>query len=138
MQCHILSELEGKLKTASLTLGQLIKSKEQAILLMSTGKKILFAFKKDSLQVIVEDLEKWQARFDLCWMLIMRMESRFIDDQLSRETQKPAAAQSQFILTAGGIRDAARANLTNEYLGGVTWLETSLSSVTKLAPSHVL
>ena len=70
--------------------------------------------------------------------MIMRMESRFIDDQLSRETQKAEAAQPQFILTARGIRDAARANLTNEYSGGVTWLATSLSSITKLAPSHVL
>ena len=138
MQCHILSELEGKLKTASLTLDQLIKSREQGIVLMSARKKIFFAFKKDSLQVIVEDLEKWQARFDPCWMLIMRMESRFVDDQLSRETQKPAAAQSQFILTAGGIRDAALANMTNGYSGGMTWLETSLSSVTKLPYSNVL
>lgn len=113
-------------------------SKEQGIVMMSTSKKIFFAFKKNSLQVIVEDLEKWQARFDPCWMLIMRIESRLVDDRLFRETQKPAAAQSQFIVTAGGIRDAAKANLTNEYSGGMVWLDTSLSSVTKLPSSNVL
>ncbi|KAH8597416.1 hypothetical protein B0O99DRAFT_617450 [Bisporella sp. PMI_857] len=138
IQCHILSELEGKLKTATLTLDQLIKSKERGIVLMSAGKKLLYAFKKDSLQVIVEDLEKWQARFDPCWMLIMRLDSRYIDDQLFKETRKPAAAQSQFILTAGEIREAARANLADSPAVEATRLDNNLSNVEVLPYSQVL
>lgn len=144
VQSRVLSELEGKLKTATLTMGQLIshekeqekeqekekekekeweKEKEKenerekdkdvdfaavvkALGKMSPMKKVRYAFEKDSLNRIINDLENWQRRFDPSWMLIMRMADDKIDQQLDQEERK--SKQSQFIMAAKGVRDAAR------------------------------
>lgn len=122
MQSRVLSELEGKLKTATLTLDQLIEKKARVkededrklvermkgLAAMTRGRKAKYAFKKGALEGIVEDLEKWQARFDPCWMLILRMESRAVGTQLSREASKPKLDQSPFIMAAKDIRELAR------------------------------
>jgi hypothetical protein len=127
VQSRVLSELEGKLKTATLTMDQLItyenqerereKQKERdpdfpamvkALEKMTSKKKFKYAFKKDSLEKIFDDLETWQKRFDPSWMLIMRMADSKIDAQLSQEEQKPRPHQTGFIMAAKGVRDAAR------------------------------
>jgi hypothetical protein len=128
MQSLLLSELEGQLKTATLTLDQLIeknrraKSHEESNIIdrmkglatMASGSKAKYAFKKNSLQALVDDLEKWQRRFDPCWMLIMRIESRSIDNELSQEIQKPSSHQNSFIMMAKEMRDAVNATLEKD------------------------
>ncbi|OBT52224.1 hypothetical protein VE04_07538 [Pseudogymnoascus sp. 24MN13] len=138
MQSLLLSELEGQLKTATLTLDQLIeKSKRgksrtesniidrmKSLVVMTPGQKIKYAFEKGTLQDLVNGLEKWQGRFDPCWMLIMRIESRSIDNELSRETQKPPAQQIPFIMAAKEMRDAVHATLVeNPAVEVPIWLD---------------
>lgn len=116
VQTRVLSELEGKLKTATLTIDQLIageKDKDinftemaRALGKMAPMKKVKYAFKKDALEKIIEDLENWQRRFDPSWMLIIRMTDENIDQQLDQEEKK--FRQTSFIMAAKGVRDAAR------------------------------
>lgn len=134
VQSRVLSELEGKLKTATLTMDQLIthhkdlqplskidkdsKGKKErdpdfpkmveALEKMHPKKKFKYAFKKDSLEKIIDDLENWQKRFDPSWMLIMRMADEKIDVQLRDEEMKPWTRRAGFIMAAKGVRDAAR------------------------------
>jgi hypothetical protein len=116
VQARVLSELEGKLKTATLTMDQLIageKDKDidlvemaKALQKMALMKKVKYAFKKERLEKIIEELESWQRRFDPSWMLIIRMTDEKIDQQLDQEEKKPR--QTSFIMAAKGVRDAAR------------------------------
>jgi hypothetical protein len=116
VQARVLSELEGKLKTATLTMDQLIageKDKDidiaemsKALRKMTPMKKVKYGFKKDALEKIIEDLENWQRRFDPSWMLIIRMTDEKIDQQLDQEEKKPR--KTSFIMAAKGVRDAAR------------------------------
>jgi hypothetical protein len=109
MQSQVLSQLEGKLKTASLIIEQLKKEKREEkkskaksnpknanwkhddrdITTMMKGlgdmkasSKMKYVSKKKALIEIVEEIEKWQARYDPSWILIMQMSSKHIDDEL--------------------------------------------------------
>ncbi|KAE8445736.1 hypothetical protein EG329_012915 [Mollisiaceae sp. DMI_Dod_QoI] len=125
VQSRVLSELEGKLKTATLTMDQLIlhekenkdEGKEQkqefdmkamakAFEKMAPRKKVRYAFKKESLEAIRDDLENWQRRFDPSWMLTMLITDSLVDEQLEQEEKNPQ--QTKFIMAAKGVRDAAR------------------------------
>jgi hypothetical protein len=137
MQSQVLSQLEGKLKTASLVIEQLMiqkredekgmglgkKDKEnwvhddRDIVTMMKGltdmkatKKAKYVSKKDSLFKVLEEIEKWQARYDPTWILIMQMSIGNIDEQLDKEEQKPQLNQIPIIMAAKGIRDAIRAS----------------------------
>jgi len=138
MQSLLLSELEGQLKTATFTLDQLIRENKRAksheesniidrmkgLATMTPSSKTKYAFKKNSIQAVVDDLEKWQRRFDPCWMLIMRIESRSIDNELSQEMQKPSSQQNSFIMMAREIRDAVNATLEKDSADGAAiWLD---------------
>jgi hypothetical protein len=125
LQSHILSYLEGKLKDATLTINQLIETKKRieghdekdlvarikSLTAMGPGKKTRYAFRREALEAIVADLEKWQERFDPTWMLMMRMEYRAIDEMLTAESQKPRSDQSSFIMNAKAMRDTARLSM---------------------------
>jgi hypothetical protein len=116
VQSRVLSEFEGKLKTATLMMDQLIAGEKdrdfdfgkmaKALGKMATRKKVRYSFKKGALEKIIEDLESWQKRFDPSWMLIIRMADDKIDQQLDQEEKKPK--QTSFIMAAKGVRDAAR------------------------------
>lgn len=122
VQARVLSELEGKLKTATLTMDQLIvhekegkRGKEEdidfraltkALGTIAPRKKVNYAFKKESMESIRDDLESWQRRFDPSWMLTMRIADSLVDQQLDQEEKKPQ--QTEFIMAAKGVRDAAR------------------------------
>ncbi|KAM5357003.1 hypothetical protein ACJZ2D_016715 [Fusarium nematophilum] len=47
-----------------------------------------YAFVKDSLDEVIQDMEEWQRRFDPSWFLIMRMANPIIDQQLTRQHQR--------------------------------------------------
>jgi len=120
-QSYVLSELTGKLKTATHRLEQLLKSQRvdddhspqamadrlKRISIMGAGRKAKYAFSQEALQSIMDDLEKWQARFNPCWMLIIRMESR-LDQELSWLIQEPMSQPHTVIKTAKELREAAR------------------------------
>ena len=133
VQSRILSELEGKLKTATLRMDQLIltekrerassedkeKVKDRGLAILSTTKalermaprkKVRYAFEKESLEKIRDELESWQRRFDPSWMLTMRIADSLIDQQLNQEEMKPR--QTEFIMAAKSVRDAARESST--------------------------
>lgn len=91
IQSQVLSQLGGKLKTASLTIEQLMSQnrdlkketykhddREVVTVLkkfvdMKVSKKVKYAIKKDTLYAVLDDIEKWQARYDPSWLLIMQM-----------------------------------------------------------------
>lgn len=124
VQSRVLSELEGKLKTATLTMDQLIlhekekrvdneqkrdfdlKTMTKALEKMTPKNKVRYAFKKETLEAIRNDLENWQRRFDPSWMLTMLITDSLVDEQLEKEEKKPQ--QTRFIMAAKGIRDAAQ------------------------------
>jgi hypothetical protein len=125
LQSHILSLLEGKLKSANLTIDQLIHTEKRiegheendlvarikSLTAMGPGKKTRYAFRREALEAIVDDLEKWQERFDPTWMLMMRMEYQAIDEKLIAESQKPRSDQSSFIMSAKAMRDTAKLSM---------------------------
>jgi hypothetical protein len=49
---------------------------------MKTFSKMKYVSKKKALVEIVEEVEKWQARYDPSWILIMQMSSKHIDEEL--------------------------------------------------------
>lgn len=106
MHSQILSQLEGKLKTASLIIDQLItkrKLDEKAIQAvpkedarnintlmrkfgnMKPSKKLKFSQNKASIQAIIEDIEKWQLRFDPAWSFVMNRLIGDIDTDLQED-----------------------------------------------------
>ncbi|KAH8808783.1 HET-s/LopB domain protein [Xylogone sp. PMI_703] len=129
MQSHVLSQLEGKLKTASLTIGQMLGEKREygsskdsnsknndrnvvtgmkGISEMGVSKKMKYVFKKSTLYQILDDIEKWQARYDPTWILIMQMSIGNIDEGLHEQQQRLERQQIPIIAAAKGIRDAVR------------------------------
>lgn len=134
MQAQVLSQLEGKLKTASLTIEQLLFKKRdeektkkgkkdnwkhtgadittvvKSFANMKPSAKAKLTLKIDALYDILEEIEKWQARYDPSWILIMQMSIGSIDDELHREQEKAEPNQVPIIMAAKGLRDAVRAN----------------------------
>jgi hypothetical protein len=130
MQSQVLSQLEGKLKTACLIIEQLMNDKREngkargdkwnhndwdiATVIKGLGdmratKKAKYVFKKSALYQIVDEIEKWQARYDPTWILIMQMSIGDIDEGLHEQQRRVERQQIPIILAAKGIRDAARA-----------------------------
>jgi len=94
---------------------QLWKHDDQAIGTMVKGfkgmkfsQKAKYVTKKNSLVQIVGEIEKWQARYDPTWILIMQMSLGKIDKELHEQKQKPEKDQIPIISAAKGIRDATR------------------------------
>jgi serine/threonine protein kinase len=138
VQSLVLSELEGKLKTATLTMDQLLSQERKGdedstatvelLRRMPLIKKAKYAFKKESLEKIIDDLETWQRRFDPSWMLIMRVADEEIDQQLDQEEKM--SGQTRFIMAAKGVRDAARESTSSLTTGGSIFVSAeALSSV---------
>lgn len=162
MQSQVLSQLEGKLKTASLIVEQLIaekredakaraksdpknggwkhddrgiKAKLEGFGSMRVTTKLRYVTKKKALQEIVEEIEKWQARYDPTWILIMQLSSKNIDDELEQQDKKPKGEQIPIIVAAKGIRDAARAVQDSDSRNqGAVWIA---SDEIELAPSRL-
>lgn len=130
MQCQVLSQLEGKLKTATLMIEQLRNEKKTSeyakngkhtgddrnittmmndLRGMKASKKIKYVSNKNALYEVVHEIDKWQARYDPTWILIMQMSNRNIDEELHKEQKKPERKQIPIIVAAKGIRDATRA-----------------------------
>lgn len=130
MQCQVLSQLEGKFKTASLKVDQLLHEKGeraknsrsapelrlQDITVVVAGRKPLkplqkakYALKKNELRQAVDEIEEWQARYDPSWFLIMQRPIGDIDKGLHECQQKSKPQQIPIALAAKGIRDAVRA-----------------------------
>lgn len=127
IQSQILSQLEGKLKTASLIIEQLmtekrdmekhwkhddrdIVTKMKGLGDMKASKKGKYVAKKNSLIRIVDDIEKWQARYDPTWILIMQMSTGVIDTELEKQQQKSEGEHIPIIVAAKGIRDASKSS----------------------------
>ena len=130
MQSQVLSQLEGKLKTASLIVDQMVSEKREfekankperkhndrdlAAMMkglgdMTAAKKAKYVFKKTALYQIVDEIEKWQARYDPTWILIMQMSAGDIDEELHEHQKKLEHKEIPIIVAAKGVRDAARA-----------------------------
>ncbi|KAH7333199.1 hypothetical protein BKA65DRAFT_507375 [Rhexocercosporidium sp. MPI-PUGE-AT-0058] len=137
MQSQVLSQLEGKLKTASLIIEQLMAEKREeqkarakkdpknanwnhddrditAVIKdfggMRANSKLKYVHKKKALLEIIQDIERWQARYDPTWILIMQMSSKNIDEELEQQEKNPKREQIPIISAAKGIRDAVRAS----------------------------
>jgi hypothetical protein len=134
MQAQVLSQLEGKLKTASLTIEQLLSQKRdedksrkirkdvwkhtdadiatvvKGLTGMSRSAKAKFSLKMEALYNVLDEIEKWQARYDPGWILIMQMSIGSIDAELHREDQKAKPDQIPIIKAAKGLRNAVREN----------------------------
>ncbi|CZR58611.1 uncharacterized protein PAC_08503 [Phialocephala subalpina] len=151
IQSQILSQLEGKLKTASLIIEQLMTEKRDMEKIwrhndrdivtkmrglgdMKASKKGTYVAKKNSLNRIVEDIEKWQARYDPTWILIMQMSTGTIDKELQEQEKKPKGEQIPIIVAAKGIRDASKSS-RNPTLGNQQsiWIEADELAI-KLEP----
>jgi hypothetical protein len=72
--------------------------------------KAKFAMKTDALHDVLDEIERWQARYDPSWILIMQMSIGSIDDELHQEEEKAGPNQVPIIMAAKGLRDAVRAN----------------------------
>jgi hypothetical protein len=91
---------------------------------MRASKKAKYVFKKSALYQIVDEIEKWQARYDPTWILVMQMAIGNIDEELSKQQKKPEREQIPIIVAAKGIRDAARATQGEKVGGqGPIWID---------------
>jgi serine/threonine protein kinase len=145
MQSQVLSQLEGKLKTASLIIEQMLSEKREdekakkgkrkhddrdiAAMMkglgdMKTSKKAKYVSKRSALYQIIDEIEKWQARYDPTWILIMQMSIGNIDEELHEQQKKPEREQIPIIVAAKGVRDATRAT-HGEHFGeqGPIWID---------------
>ncbi|PVH75201.1 hypothetical protein DL98DRAFT_658244 [Cadophora sp. DSE1049] len=164
MQSQVLSQLEGRLKTASLIIEQLIAEKREeekararndpknakwkhddrditAVIKDPGGvrvkSKLKYVSKKKALREIVEEIEKWQARYDPTWILIMQMSNKSIDDELEQQEKKPKWEQIPIIAAAKGVRDAARASQDTNVRGqGTVWIESDDIDLTRTRIPH--
>jgi hypothetical protein len=57
------------------------------------SKKAKYVFKKSALYQIVDEIEKWQVRYDPTWILIMQMSIGNIDEELHKQQKKPEREQ---------------------------------------------
>lgn len=142
MQSQILSQLEGKLKTASLIVDKLLKEKREhakkdkrghgdrsistlikGLENMGASKKARYVYEKSSLYQIVQEIEKWQSRYDPTWFLIMQRPIGSID-VLHEQGEKLERRQIPIIFAAKGIRNAAKATEDEGIKGrGPIWID---------------
>lgn len=140
IQSRILSQLEGKLKTATHIIDKLLTDKKEAARArsepgggaiasvikdlgkMGPSRRLRYVFEKSSLYQIVDEIEKWQARYDPTWFIIMQKPITAIDDNLSGEEKKPSSKSIPIILAAKGIRDAVRAANDDEIYDPI-WID---------------
>ena len=130
MQSQVLSQLKGKLKTASLIIEQLMNKKRDAekakkdkwkhndryirtmvkgIADITASKKAKYVSKKNALYQIIDEIEKWQARYDPTWILIVQILISNIDEGFHEQQKKPEREQVHITIAAKGIRDTTRA-----------------------------
>jgi hypothetical protein len=114
IQSRVLSQLEGKLKTASLVVEQLMSEQREVkkemrkhddreigtalkgFAEMKISKRVLYTVKKDALYAVIDDIEKWQARYDPTWILIMQMSIGSINNQLDQKQKSPDVKDTFF------------------------------------------
>lgn len=130
MQSQVLSQLEGKLKTASLIIEQMLNEKKEvqkakkakqkpddrditsrmkSLGEMRASSKVKYVLERSALYQIVDEIEKWQARYDPTWILIMQLSIGDIDEGFEDQQQKLEHQQIPIVAAAKGIRDATRA-----------------------------
>lgn len=120
MQKLVLLELQHILKTTNVMVDRYINREDEnkkldisekieALKKMTTAKKLPYAARKKSLETVIDDLEKWQSRYDPTWVMVIKISGPIIDDQLRAEATK--SDKNDFIMAAKRIRDAVRANL---------------------------
>lgn len=136
MQSQMLSVLEGKLKTATWNIEQLmnqrkedekvptdnwkhdnqdIATKLKSLAGMGRGKKARYVSNKKALYQIVEDIEKWQARYDPTWIII-NLAIGNIDERIrEQERKRPETGEIPIITAVKGIRDVARATQIGQF-----------------------
>lgn len=122
MQSRTLSLLEGKLKTASLTMDQLMHENSEVhkhdgsdigtlikgLKGMNVSRKVKYVTKRTALTQIVVDIEKWQARYDPSWILITQMSIGNIDEVFHQPQTGVKQNEIPIITAAKGLRDVTR------------------------------
>ena len=119
-QERVLLELKHMLETADVMIDGLISPEDDqkkldiserldALKKMTSAKKLRHAMKKTRLEKVINDVERWQARYDPTWLLVIKISGSLIDEQLQAEATK--SNRNNFIMAAKNIRDAVRADL---------------------------
>lgn len=116
LQIHhntLLQVLQGKLQVAITKIDGLIGVPEKATTLdkiiakRGETKRLKYSlFASTSLEAIIDDLEKWQRRFDPSWFFLARMTVPAIDQQITEKR----APQNKAISTVVQLRQAHEAN----------------------------
>lgn len=122
----VLGVLATKLSLASGKLDKLLEFPGSAAAPASSTWKVKqgrYALTKNAFDVIMDDLEQWQKRFDPCWFLMMRIASPVIDQELGAVSENDAgkglkdqqgprtssiATSTTAVSLADGLRDALR------------------------------
>ncbi|KAL2809260.1 hypothetical protein BJX63DRAFT_406179 [Aspergillus granulosus] len=125
LQIHqnlVLQVLQAKLQGAVNTVDSLLvdEGKEMSrldriVARMSDAKRLNYAaYAKSSLDSIIQDLEKWQRRFDPSWFLIARIAVPVIDQQLAGEK----SSESRVVASVVQLRHAHSINKSNAVASG--------------------
>jgi hypothetical protein len=94
MQGKVLAQLRDRLRNATALLDGLIGgqaqprthedsnilSRMEGLAVMSPYRKFKYGTKKGALKEIVDDLEKWQSRYNPIWLLLVLIKSPRIDE----------------------------------------------------------
>jgi hypothetical protein len=107
----LLYQLTSKLSLAVVKLESLLKRESEPrpgfLGFASRANKTSFVLKKDTLDGVINDLEKWQRRFDPSWFLLMKIANPIIDRELDRAKQ----GQSGTITTVPGGSGRSRGSV---------------------------
>ncbi|KAK8030272.1 hypothetical protein PG990_000006 [Apiospora arundinis] len=121
---NVLGLLAAKLTLVSSKLDKLLECPvstptSASILKAKRGR---YAITKTAFDATMDDLEKWQKRFDPCWFLMLRIASPLIDQELREMNESDAIARQDHpklgisattsskspVSVADGLRDALR------------------------------
>lgn len=79
----ILSNLQVKLQLVSRALDEVVHVEGGESQDIVRVERLKFSFKKHSLDLVMQQVERWMENADLTWFLILRMPSSRVDDTLS-------------------------------------------------------
>jgi hypothetical protein len=117
IQCQAVEVLISKLKIANSKLDSLIRTDENgarnqqpSILPKGSVRRSKYLLHKESLDKVIEELEKWQQIFDPSWYLIVRSATEKVDTQLAKSLGTPmrSSASSITLCSAQNIRSVIK------------------------------
>jgi hypothetical protein len=124
IQSKILTQLVSKLEAAINELQKLEKKHKEGRIAENTKlsdyRKWKYPLIKKNLDIIIDEIHKWQQMFDPTWFLILRISDTMIDTELASSSSSSTTASlveetgNAFMETARTVRDSLKPELEKQ------------------------